>query len=225
MPSDPMANPILVSYDGTPNDDDALALAKLLAAGGAPLALAYVRHSREFEERREELAAHDAKRRLAQGAQWLGDPSLPQHVVIHASTWVGLAELAREIGASMIVFGSDYRTPPGSVSPGTSAQHLLEGGPVAVAVAPAGIRTGGPASITKVSVDGDPAATASARALAEALGASVVAESDRTAELAVISSRPGGPAGKVELTSSSRGRLTEARSAVLVVPAGGALSP
>ena len=185
-----MTKPILVSYDGTPNDDDALALAKLLAAGGAPLALAYVRHSREFDERREELAAHDAKRRLEQGAQTLGDPSLPQYVVIHASTWVGLAELASEIGAAMIVFGSDYRTPPGTVSPGTSAQHLLEGGPVAVAVAPAGIRTGGPAAITKVAVDGDPVAADSAAALADLLGATVVPASDRTAELAVIGSRP-----------------------------------
>src|SRR5437660_2520127 len=84
-----MARPILVSYDGTPNDDDALALGRLLAAGGAPLALAYVRHSREFDPRREELAEHDAKRRLAQGAQWLGEESIPQHVVISASTCEG----------------------------------------------------------------------------------------------------------------------------------------
>ena len=67
-----MAKPILVSYDGTPNDDDALALGRLLAAGGAPLALAYVRHSREFDPRREELAEHDARRRLAQGAAVAG---------------------------------------------------------------------------------------------------------------------------------------------------------
>jgi nucleotide-binding universal stress UspA family protein len=220
-----MTRPILVSYDGTPNDDDALALAKLLAAGGSPLALAYVRHSREFDERREALAAHDAKRRLEQGAQWLGDPSLPQHIVIHASTWVGLAELAAEIGASMIVFGSDYRTSPGSVAPGTSAQHLLEGGPVAVAVAPAGIRTSGPAAITKIAVDGDPVAAGSARVLADLLGATVVPESDHSTDLTVIGSRPEAAPGKIALTSSSRGRVIGARSAVLVVPAGAVLTP
>ena len=220
-----MAKPILVSYDGTPNDDDALALGRLLAAGGASLALAYVRHSREFDPRREELAEHDARRRLAQGAAWLGDDSLPQHVVTHPSTWVGLAELAGEIGATMIVFGSDYRTSPGNVSPGTSAQHLLEGGPVAVAVAPAGIRTGGPTAISKVAVDGDPVASASAAELAAGLGATVVADPDPTAELIVIASRADGPAGRITLSSAARNRLAAARAAVLAVPAGAPLSP
>ena len=36
---------------------------------------------------------------------------------------------------------SDYRTPPGHVEPGTSAQYLLDGGSVAVAIAAAGLRT------------------------------------------------------------------------------------
>jgi hypothetical protein len=219
-----MAKPILVSYDGTSNDDDALALARLLAAGGAPLALAYVRHSREFDPRREELAEHDARRRLTQGATWLGDDAIPQHVVIHPSTWTGLAELAAEIGASMIVFGSDYRTSPGNVSPGTSAQHLLEGGPVAVAVAPAGIRTGGPAAISRVAVDGDPIAAQSAEALAEQLGASVVPDPDPAAQLVVIGSRPDAPAGRVSLTSAARARLGSARAAVLFAPAGAPLA-
>ena len=40
---------LIVSYDGTANDDDALALGKLLAGTGATLALAYIRHSREFD--------------------------------------------------------------------------------------------------------------------------------------------------------------------------------
>ena len=66
-----MATNLIVSYDGTPNDDDALALGKLLARTGATLELAYIRHSREFDPRREELAQHDAERRLEQGAAWL----------------------------------------------------------------------------------------------------------------------------------------------------------
>ena len=125
----------------------------------------------------------------------------------------------------MIVFGSDYRTAPGSVSPGTSAQHLLEGGPVAVAVAPAGIRTGGPAAITKVAVDGDPVAAGSANELAARLGATVVADPDPTAELLVIASRSDGPAGRITLSSAMRNRLAAARAAVLVVPGGAPLSP
>ena len=37
---------IIVSYDDTDNDRDALALGRLLAGGGADLSLAYVRHAR-----------------------------------------------------------------------------------------------------------------------------------------------------------------------------------
>jgi nucleotide-binding universal stress UspA family protein len=119
---------LIVSYDGTPNDDDALALGKLLARTGASMALAYIRHSREFDPRREELAQHDAERRLEQGVAWLGDPSIPRHVVFSGSTGEGLEQLAAAEQASVIVFGSDYRTPPGRAEPGTTAQRLLEGG-------------------------------------------------------------------------------------------------
>src|SRR5436305_7888488 len=117
-----MSTDIIVSYDGTSDDDAALALGKLLARSGASLALAYVRHSREFDSRREELAQHDAERRLQQGALWLGDTEVPQHIMVNASTWEGLAQLAAAEQASVIVFGSDYRTPPGAVAPGTTAQ-------------------------------------------------------------------------------------------------------
>ena len=40
-----MAIKAIVSYDGTPNDDDAVALAKVLGHAGADLVLTYVRHS------------------------------------------------------------------------------------------------------------------------------------------------------------------------------------
>ena len=169
-----MSTDIIVSYDGTPNDDDALALGKALAGGGATLALAYVRHSREFDPRREELASHDAQRRLESGATWLGDPDIPRHVVISASTGEGLAQLAQSEGASLIVFGSDYRTPPGRAEPGTTAQYLLEGGSVAIAVAQAGLRTDGDAAINSIaaaSSDGDDAAQRTVQTLAQHLGA------------------------------------------------------
>ena len=40
-----MSAKVIISYDGTSNDDDALALGKMLARAGFALALAYVRHS------------------------------------------------------------------------------------------------------------------------------------------------------------------------------------
>ena len=136
-----MSATVIISYDGTSNDDDALALGKMLAPAGFTLALAYVRHSREFDPRREELAQHDAEHRLERGAALFGDADIARHVVIGASTGAGLGQLAESGGASLIVFGSDYRTTPGHVEPGTSAQHLLDGGSVAVAIAAAGLRT------------------------------------------------------------------------------------
>ncbi len=215
-----MSTNLIVSYDGTPNDDDALALGKLLAQTGASLALAYVRHSREFDPRREELAAHDAQRRLEHGAAGLGEPDVPTHVVVSASTGEGLLELAEAEHASVIVFGSDYRTPPGHAEPGTTAQHLLEGGTVAIAVAAAGLRTQADAAIKFITVikGTDAAAQQSADLLASKLGATIVESGE--ADLTVVGSQPDGPPGKVALSGSSRSVLNAARGAVLVVPVG-----
>jgi hypothetical protein len=219
---DLMATDIIVSYDGTSNDDDALALGRMLAQTGAALALAYVRHSREFDPRREELAQHDAERRLEQGATWLGNSALSRHIVVNASTWEGLAALADSEGASVIVFGSDYRTPPGNVAPGTTAQHLLEGGPVAIAVAPAGLRASAATAITSVSVaaeEADPAALETASTLAEKLGATLTTEAS-SAQLIIVGSQPGAGSGRIILSGAARARLGSARGAVLFVPSG-----
>jgi nucleotide-binding universal stress UspA family protein len=218
-----MSTDIIVSYDGTSNDDDALALAKILATTGASLALAYVRHSHEFDSAREELAAHDADRRLEQGAAWLGDPEIPRHIVVSASTGEGLAKLAESEGAGMIVFGSEYRTPPGRVEPGTSAQNLLEGGPVAIAVAPAGLRTQAHAAIKSIAVsapDADTAAQQTADALAEKLGATIVADDDGAVDVIVVGSQSSAPPGRIVLSGATRSRLNSAHSSVLVVPRG-----
>ncbi len=104
-----MTADLIVSYDGTPNDDDALALGKLLAQTGSSVALAYVRHSTEFDPRREQVAQHDAEQRLDRGAAQIEGP-VARHVVVGASTGEVLGELAQRDGASIIVFGSDYRT-------------------------------------------------------------------------------------------------------------------
>jgi nucleotide-binding universal stress UspA family protein len=215
---------IIVSYDGTPNDDDALALGRLLARAGGRLGLAYVRHSREYDPRREELAQHDAERRLQHGAEWLGDPTIARHIVVSASTGEGLAQLAAREGAAIIVFGSDYRTAPGRVEPGTSAQYLLEGGPVAVAIAPAGLRTTPDPAAAWVAVaaeGGDPAATQTAETLAAKLGVPIVTEpSADNLGVIVLGSQAGAPEGRVALSGAARYLMENARSPVLVVPRG-----
>jgi nucleotide-binding universal stress UspA family protein len=215
---------LIVSYDGTPNDDDALALAKMLARTGARLALAYVRHAREFDPRREEIAQHDAERRLEHGATWLSDPDIPRHVVVNPATGDGLARLAESEGASVIVFGSDYRTPPGHAEPGTSAQSLLDGGPVAIALAPAGLRARPDAEIKSIAVPlagpHNDIARQTAATLASKLGATVVASRTQPVDLVVVGSAPGAPEGRIVVGGDVRTELNSARSSVLVLPAG-----
>ena len=216
-----MTSTIIVSYDGTPNDDDALALGKMLAKSGATLELAYVRHTREFDPRREELAQHDAEQRLELGAIWLDAPDTPTHVVLSGSTWEGLEELAEQEGAALIVFGSDYRTAPGHAEPGNTAQHMLEGASVAIAVAAAGLRTDKEGAIGSVSVaadNPDTAAIDTATALAESIGASLNGQGEGAAELFVVGSP--GPTGRIGLSGLTRTQLNSARGSVLFVPHG-----
>ena len=210
---------MIVSYDGTTHDDDALMLGRMLAAAGATLSLAYVRHSREYDPRREEIGRHDAQRRLDAGALWLGDDSIARHVVVNPSTGAGLGELATSLGADLIVFGSDYRTPPGRVEPQGSAQGLLDGGAVAIAVAAAGLRTGDGAPIATVSVAGGAesgAAAQTAQSLVAATGAALV-PGQHDADLIVVDSRADVADGRVALDGATRGRLDSARGSVIVV--------
>jgi nucleotide-binding universal stress UspA family protein len=220
-----MATPVIVSYDGTTNDDDALALGRMLAVGGVTLSLAYVRHAQEYDPRREEIGVYDADRRLEQGAVWLGEPEIARHVVIDPSTSAGLAKLADAQGAQLILFGSDYRTPPGRVEPGGSAQGLLDGSPVAIGVAAAGLRTRAEERIGTISVAGDAngAAHQSAEVLAQALGADILADGGN-ADLILVDSQSNGPEGRIGLGGPTRAQLDSARGSVIVLPRGTALS-
>jgi hypothetical protein len=214
---------LIISYDGTPNDEDALALGKMLAPAGFSLALAYVRHAHEFDARREELAQHDAEGRLDRGAHLLGAEDIVRHVVMSASTGEGLAGLAERERASLIVFGSDYRVPPGHVEPGTSAQHLLDGSAVAVAIACAGLRADLDREISSIAVPlagpRNDAARETATALGARLGAAVVESSAQPVDLIVVGSQPGAPAGHIVVGGDVRTELSRARSSVLVLPA------
>ncbi|HWE33609.1 MAG TPA: hypothetical protein VG410_09000 [Solirubrobacteraceae bacterium] len=220
-----MSADLIISYDGTPNDDDALALGKMLSRAGATMALAYVRHAHEFDPKREQLAQHDAEQRLERGAAQLGAADVGKHVVISASTTAGLAQLAQTEGAKAIVFGSDYRTPPGHAEPGNTAQQLLDGGAVAVAIATAGLRTALDGSLATIAVPIagaiNDAARATANALADKLGATVVDEpgAGHIVDLIVVGSQPDAPVGHIVLGGDVRGELSRVRSSVLVLPA------
>ena len=224
-----MSAKLIISYDGTANDDDALALGKMLAPAGFALALAYVRHAREFDPSREALAQHDSEQRLARGASLLGDPDITRHVVIGASTGARLEQLAESERASLIVFGSDYRTPPGHVEPGTSAQHLLDGGSVAIGIAAAGLRTRLDGVISSIAVPlagpTNKVARETANVLARELGAAVMRSPGEPVDLIVVGSQPDAPPGHNVIGGDVRTELNSARSSVLVLPAGKPVMP
>ena len=216
-----MALKIIVSYDDTDNDRDALALGRLLAYSGAELSLAYVRHSQGGA-----LEEKEAEELLARGAASVGAPDMPRHVVVNAGTSVGLAELAERENADVIVFGSEYRTAPGTVKPGIPAHKLLLGGPAAIAVAPAGLRSHPSVSVNTIGVidEGDESARETANSLAAALGASVGEHGGGPVDLLVVGSRPESPQGKVTLSAASDYAVEAATYPVLVTPRGVALS-
>jgi nucleotide-binding universal stress UspA family protein len=215
-----MALKIIVSYDDTDNDRDALALGRLLAISGAELSLAYVRHS--FGE---SLEQHQAEELLARGAASVGTPDMPKHVVANPATSVGLTELAEREHADVIVFGSEYRTANGTLKPGISAHKLLLGGPSAIAVAPAGLRENPALAVNTVGVidEGDPAARATADSLARSLGATLAEHGSGPLDLLVVGSRPEAPEGRVVLSARSDYAVEAANYPVLVIPRGKSL--
>lgn len=220
-----MAPKTIVSYDDTLNDHDALALGRVLAGAGATLELAYVRHTTQSERSREELEEHEAEALLERGARWLGDLDVDRRVVVSASTGEGLRWLAEQEGAQIVVFGSDYRTPAGHVQPGRSAQRLLEGGPAALAIAPANYRSDREPQIATIGVldgAGDDSAAVTAGELAERLGA-IVSSAGAGVDLLVVGSRPEARKGQVMITAQAAYAIENSTAPVLVLPRGVAI--
>ncbi len=220
-----MSTKIIVSYDGTANEDDAIALGRLLAGAGAEVALAYVRHSQEPDLDREKLAQSEAEELLARGASLFGDANVARHVVTDRSTPEGLRALAESEGADVVAFCSDSHTANGHISVGNSAQQLLEGGPVAVAIAPVGLADAQASIGSVVAIgDADGGARATAESLASALGASVAPVANEDADLLVVDSRPEAEQGRVAISASAAHVVEIARCPVLVLPRGRALA-
>jgi nucleotide-binding universal stress UspA family protein len=225
------ATKIIVSYDGTNNEDDAIALGRVFARAGAEVALAYVRHTQEPEPDREVLAQHEAAELLQRGAELLGSPDagrspIGRHVVADRSTPEGLRALAEREGADAIVFCSDSHTAPRHVTVGNSAQRLLDGGRFAIAIASAGLaesarQADGVARIAVTEDPTDPSAQTTANALAQTLGASVSpAVRGHGADLLVVGSRPEAGQGQVALSAATLNLIEDDTGAVLVVPRG-----
>ena len=216
---------VIVSYDGTRNDRDALALGRLFAHAGAKISLAYVRHAPGADPESEAASQQEAEHLLAVGADQVESADVGQHVIVNPSTAAGLAALAAELGADALAFGSSYRTPPGRVGLPQTAEQLLDRGVAfSIALAPAGLRREPVQhSIGTVGVYGrdDEAAVATAASLAYALGA-VVTEDE--ADLLVIASRRDATPGQLLLSGPARDQVEQALCPVLALARGAGLS-
>jgi len=217
-----MPTKIIVSYDGTANEDDAVALGRLFASAGAEVSLAYVRHASEPDSAREDIAQHEAQALLERGAELLGNPAAAKHVVTDRSTPEGLAALAERGGAQVIVFCSDSHTAKGHIAVGNSAERLLEGGTTAIAIAPVDLAEDDGAAISQIVTvgDADGGARETAETLAAALGATVAPVANEQADLLVIDSRPEVEQGRVGISSSAAHLIEIATCPVLVTPRG-----
>jgi nucleotide-binding universal stress UspA family protein len=214
-----MATKVIVSYDGTDNDRDALALGRVLAQAGASLELAYVRHRANGQVAAQEL--------LDAGVEELREGDVPTHVVHSGSTPEGLRELAVALDAQVVVFGSEYRTAKGHVDPQKSARRLIEGGPIAVALAPAGFhgdQTFQVETVGAVAEDGDPCVLETAELLAAKLGGAVAAKATKDVDLMVVGSKPGTVTGRVTISAAAEYLIELARCPVVVLPRGVALA-
>jgi nucleotide-binding universal stress UspA family protein len=217
-----VATKAIISYDDTPNDHDALMLGRVLADVGAELTLAYVRHATQTESAREQLEEHEAHALLERGARALGNLDVERRVIVSGSTAEGLKRLAEEERADVIVFGSDYRTAAGHVSPQKSTQALLEDSPAAIAIAPANYRSEHATAFGRVGVlaaPGDDAAIETGRELAESLGARLTRDEPHV-DLLVVGSRAEAREGRVMITALAQKQIENATSPVLVVPRG-----
>ena len=218
-----MAVEVIISYDGTERDLDALALGRVLRRAGAALSLAYVRHSHEREGERERLAESEARALLQKGAALLETPDIAQHVPVSGSTPEGLRDLAMREHAQVIVFGSEYRTSTGHVDPQASAKRLLDGGEVAIAIAPAGYAEEDDPQIRRIAAiaeDGDPCARETAESLASRLDAAIAERGGTEVDLIVVGSKPGTVTGRVTVSAAAAYLIELSQCPVLVIPRG-----
>lgn len=154
---------ILVGVISEYSADDAMALAAVLQqAFGAEVVLGNIyAHSTETAGTRKVNAewvqylksdAMDVLEEAAEDAVKAGLTEFTTAMHGHHSSGVGLAQLAEEIGADLIVIGSAPGSSKGRFLIGSTADQLLHGSHVPVALAPSGYRRVRPASLGRMVV-------------------------------------------------------------------------
>jgi len=165
---------VLVGLDGSESAGEALALAQRLVEPDGVLILACVDVHRPFHLPHAHGQPAAAEVLAAARAEVESDVAITCVERDAASAARGLTEIGEEERAEVAVLGSRRPAPEGRVSPGRTALRLLQGGPCAVAVAPAGAHDRDRFRHVGVAYDGSPeagAALAAAYAIAARDGA------------------------------------------------------
>jgi nucleotide-binding universal stress UspA family protein len=151
-----MYGKIIIGYDGSPQAEDALALAKLLAdATGASLTAVTVLQFDPIWGGRDihfQEADAEAKARLERAAASSGADA---ELVATSSPGRGLHDLAERLHADLVVLGSAKHGTTGQILAGSVAMSLLHGSPCAVAIAPHGYADQAPDRIAEVTLGYD----------------------------------------------------------------------
>jgi nucleotide-binding universal stress UspA family protein len=137
-----MTAPIVIGVDGTGSGQDAVALAVRLAqATGDPLIVACVYPEGRRSSPEAAAAVRGPAGKALEAARALAEEATAEYrTVPSGSPARGLAELAEEEDAAMVVVGSHRGGAFGRVASGGTAERLLHGSGCPVAVAPRGYR-------------------------------------------------------------------------------------
>jgi nucleotide-binding universal stress UspA family protein len=159
---------VIVAFDGSPQGEDALALALRLCdreEGVLTLACVVTGHRWHVgpEVRRADAAVPDEIASMFAEARATEIPAgvhVRERAPVAPSPARGLTELAESEGADLIVVGSSGHAEQGRVRLERTAGRLLQGAPCAVAIAPGGLREDGDFRHIAVAFDDSPEARA-----------------------------------------------------------------
>jgi nucleotide-binding universal stress UspA family protein len=156
---------VIVAFDGSPQGEDALALALRLCRPDGVLTLACVVSGHRWhagpEVQRAGAAVPEEIALMFADARATAIPAgvhVRQRAPVAPSPARGLTELAESEDADLIVVGSSAHAEPGRVRLERTAGRLLQGAPCAVAVAPGGLRDTGHFRHVAVAYDDSPEA-------------------------------------------------------------------
>ena len=223
-----MSAKIIVSYDGTANEDDAIALGRTVRPRRAPRCRSRTCATRTSPTATARRSPRPRPRSCSSAAPRCSAPAQPGRPPSACTSSPiarrreGLGALAEREGADVIVFCSDSHTAKGHVSVGNSAERLLDGRPHGDrdrARRPRRAQTRARGRSSR-SATGTAARARPPRPSPARWTPPLRRWPTRTTDLLVVDSRPDAEQGRVSISSSAAHLIEIATSSVLVLPRG-----